>query len=87
MQYVENLINIKRRGRGCGPIILRKYVRKYGRIGASYTDDLGRRLEALVIFKRARFNRRSQRPDVSVEQFIASLYSLADSCDYGSLRD
>ena len=40
-RYAENLISIKQRGRG--PIILRKY----GRIGASYTDDLGRRLEAL----------------------------------------
>ena len=45
MEYAENLINIKQRGRG--PIILRKYIRKYGRIEASYTDDLGRRLEAL----------------------------------------
>ena len=36
----ENLINIKQRGRG--PIFLRKYMRKYGRIGASYTDDIGR---------------------------------------------
>ena len=40
-----------------------------------------------VIFERARFNRRSQRPDESVEQFITSLYSLADSCDYGGLRE
>ena len=43
--YTENLINIKQRERS--PIILRKYMRKYGKIGASYTDDLGRRLEAL----------------------------------------
>ena len=38
-------INIKQRGPG--PIILRKYMRKYGRIAASYMDDLGCRLEAL----------------------------------------
>ena len=38
-------INIKQRGRG--PIILRKYVRKYGTIGANYTNDIRRRLEAL----------------------------------------
>ena len=37
MEYAENLINIKQRGRG--PIILRKYMKKYGRIEASYTDD------------------------------------------------
>ena len=46
----RNLINIKQRGRG--PIILRKYMRKYGRIGASYTDDLRCRLEALYSGKR-----------------------------------
>ena len=39
----KNLINIKQRGHG--PIILRKYVRKYERIGVSYTYDLGRRLD------------------------------------------
>ena len=44
-QYAKKLINMKQKGRG--PIILRNYMRKYGRIGASYTDDLGRRLEAL----------------------------------------
>ena len=33
---------------GRGPIILRNYIRKYGRIEASYTDDLGRRLDALI---------------------------------------
>ena len=47
-RYAENWINIKQRGRG--PIILRKYMRKYGRIGASYTDDLRRRLEALEVY-------------------------------------
>ena len=40
-----------------------------------------------VIFERIRFNRRSQRPDESAEQFITSLYSLAKNCSYGGLRD
>ena len=44
-QYAENL-NTSNKG-GVVRQILRKYVRKYGRIGAGYTDDLGRRLEAL----------------------------------------
>ena len=48
MRYAENFINIKQRGRGS--IILRKYMRKYGIIGASYTDDLCRRLEALHVY-------------------------------------
>ena len=39
------------------------------------------------IFERARFNRRSQKEEESVEQFITSLYSLAESCDYGAMKD
>lgn len=40
-----------------------------------------------VILERARFNRRSQNPDESVETFITSLYSLSADCAYGNLRD
>ena len=40
-----------------------------------------------IIFERARFNRRSQGTDESVEQFITALYSLAENCEYGALRD
>ena len=39
-----------------------------------------------VIFERARFNR-CQNEDESVEQFITSLYSHAERCDYGALRE
>ena len=47
MQYTKDFINIKQKRR-C-PIIIRTYKRKYGRIGASYTENLGRRLEALRV--------------------------------------
>ena len=40
-----------------------------------------------VIFKRARFNRRCQAAGETIEQFITSLYTLAESCDYGDLKD
>ena len=40
-----------------------------------------------IIFERARFNHRSQKEEESVEQFITSLYSLAESCDYGAMKD
>ena len=39
-----------------------------------------------AIFERARFNRRSQRQDEPVEQFITSLYSLAKNCAYGEMK-
>ena len=40
-----------------------------------------------VIFERARFNKRCQGSEESVEQFITSLYSLAEGCEYGDLRE
>ena len=40
-----------------------------------------------IIFERARFNQRSQEEGKSAEQFITSLYSLADNCNYGDLKD
>ena len=40
-----------------------------------------------VIYERARFNRRVQQADESVEQFITNLYQLAKYCEYGNLRN
>ena len=40
-----------------------------------------------VIFERARFNRRNQHEDETAEKYIMELYRLAESCDYGALRD
>lgn len=40
-----------------------------------------------IIFERAKFNMRKQEPDETVEAFITALHSLADSCDYGLLRE
>ena len=39
-----------------------------------------------VIFERARFNRRCRAVGELVEQFITSLYTLAENCDYGDLK-
>ena len=40
-----------------------------------------------VIFERARFNRRNQLEGETAEQYIMVLYTLADTCNYGTLRD
>ena len=40
-----------------------------------------------VIYERARFNRRSQQPGETSEQFIMALYELADNCEYGEMKD
>ena len=39
-----------------------------------------------VIFERARFNQRPQLEGKTAEQYIAMLYNLADSCNFGALK-
>ena len=40
-----------------------------------------------VIFERARFNRRNQEEGETAEKYITELYTLAENCNYGDLRD
>ena len=40
-----------------------------------------------VIFERAKFNQRRQQEGESVDDFITSLHSLSEYCNYGQLRD
>ena len=40
-----------------------------------------------IIFERAKFNRRCQLVGETADQFIASLYNLADNCNYGNLKN
>lgn len=40
-----------------------------------------------VIFERLKFNSRVQKPDESADSFITSLHSLAERCDYGTLKN
>ena len=40
-----------------------------------------------IIFERARFNKRVQGKKESVLDFVEDLYKLADSCQFGSLKD
>lgn len=65
-------------------------------IEEAHRDDYEKVMEAFdafyqvrknVIFERACFNGRVQREGESVEQFITSLYSLAENCAYGELAN
>lgn len=40
-----------------------------------------------VIFEHARINRRSQLQGETAEQYITTLYSLVDNCNYGNFQD
>ncbi|XP_065891680.1 uncharacterized protein [Dysidea avara] len=61
--------------------------KKYDRVIAKFDSFF--KVRKNVIFELARFNRRSQLDGESVDQFIATLYKLADSCDFrdSQMRD
>ena len=40
-----------------------------------------------MIYERAKFNQRRQTTDEPVETFITALYSLAEHCEFGTLRE
>ena len=40
-----------------------------------------------MILEFARFNRRAQDDDDDIEQFITSLYSLSEDCQYAELKE
>ncbi|XP_029163411.1 uncharacterized protein K02A2.6-like [Nylanderia fulva] len=40
-----------------------------------------------VVFERFKFNSRIQQPEESVDSFITALYTLAESCEFGNLKD
>lgn len=44
-------------------------------------------LKRNIIFERVQFNRRVQEPRETADEFIVALHKLADTCDYGTLRD
>ena len=45
------------------------------------------KFERNIIFERAQFYLRCQGEGESIEQFITSLYSLAELCEFGALKD
>ena len=58
--------------------------KNYSRVIAKF--DAFFKIRKNIIFERARFNGRSQREGESVEQFITSLYNLAENCEYGGME-
>ena len=40
-----------------------------------------------LIFEQARFNKRSQLPNESVEQFITEIHRLGDNCEFGEMKE
>lgn len=40
-----------------------------------------------IIFERAKFNRRIQQVNETVDSFVTALFTLADTCDYGDIKE
>ena len=64
--------------------ISEEHRKDYSRVIAAF--DTFFKVRKNIIFERARFNSRSQREGKSVEQFITSLYNLAENCEYRELK-
>lgn len=56
---------------------------RYAAVMAAFDEFF--QVQKNVIFERACFNRRIQREGEAAEQFITSLYVLAENCAYGDL--
>ena len=59
--------------------------RNYDDVIARFQDFF--KVRCNVIFERAHFNRHAQQEGETAEQYIMELYRLADTCNYGDLRD
>ena len=57
----------------------------YSKVIAKFDEHF--KIRRNVIFERARFNKRSQLDGESVEEYITTLYSLIETCNYGELKD
>ena len=58
---------------------------KYDSVMSKFDDYL--KVRCNVILKQARFNWRNQLVGESVEQYIAVLYTLIETCEYGNLTE
>ena len=59
--------------------------KKYDTVLSKFDDYF--KVRKNVIYDRARFNRRSQQPGESAEDYISALYNLAENCEYGTMRE
>ena len=60
-------------------------VKEYKTVKAKFEEYFNKRCN--TIYERARFNRRKQEDNETVEELIADLHRLAKHCDYGTLQD
>ena len=59
--------------------------KKYKDVIAKFDEHF--RVRRNTIYERARFNKRDQRESESAEEYVAALYELVETCEYGTLKD
>ena len=59
--------------------------KKYSAVKSKFDSHFIKRKN--VIYEHARFNKRKQEEGETVDEFITSLYSLTEYCEYGALRE
>ena len=59
--------------------------KKYADVIAKFEEHF--QVRRNIIYERARFNKRDQKEGESVEEYITALYELAETCEYGTLRE
>ena len=60
-------------------------AKKYKTVKERFDEYFIRRRN--VIYERAKFNQRVQKPQESVDSFVTALHCLAEHCSYGDLHD
>ena len=60
-------------------------LKKYGTVKGKFENYFVKRRN--VVYERTKLNRRSQRENETVDEYITDLYHLAEHCGYGTLHD
>ena len=59
--------------------------KKFDEVSSAFTEHFTTKTN--VIFERAKFNQRKQEEGETVERFVTELHRLAESCNFGPLRE
>ena len=65
--------------------ITEEQLKKYDDVLAKFAEHF--KVRQNIIFERAKFNKRVQLDGESFEQYITAVYHLADTCNFGNLKE
>jgi len=65
--------------------IMEEQLKNYNDVMAKFDEHF--KVRQNIIFERAKFNKRVQLDGESSEQYITAVYHLADTCNFGNLKE